>query len=306
MDFNSVANIHPMDGKNNLSRGILFIILSASSFAVMSFFVTLAGDLPFMQKAFFRNLIALAVSAIVLIREKPDKERLNLKGNWWWLFLRAAFGSIGLFCNFYAVDRIMLADASMLQKMSPFFAVILSIFILDEKPSWKQMVLVLGAFLASMLVVKPTFGGNDHFAYLIGLLGGLGAGAAYTCVRKLTSRGVYSPFIIFFFSLFSFLLTLPSMLFNAEDMSVKQLLLLLLAGCAAASGQFCVTAAYKAAPAKKISVYDYTQIIVSALLGLLFLHQIPDILSILGYILVITMGVLMFMVNKKDEMRAKQ
>ncbi len=259
--------------------------------------MTLAGDIPFMQKAFFRNIIALAVSSVVLIKERPGKEVLNLKGNWGWLFLRAFFGSIGLFCNFYAVDRIMLADASMLQKMSPFFAVILSIFILKEKPSWKQMLLVVAAFLSSMLVVKPTFTGNDHFAYFIGLLGGFGAGAAYTFVRKLTSRGVYAPFIVFFFSLFSFLLTLPFMLFNATPMTMNQLLLLILAGCAAASGQFCVTAAYKAAPAKKISVYDYTQIIVSALLGFIFLNQIPDSLSILGYLLVITMGVMMFLLN---------
>lgn len=295
-----------MNEQTNLSRGILFIMLSASSFAVMSFFVTLTGDLPFMQKAFFRNIIALAVSSVVLIKERPGKEVLNLKGNWGWLFLRAFFGSIGLFCNFYAVDRIMLADASMLQKMSPFFAVILSIFILKEKPSWKQMLLVVAAFLSSMLVVKPTFLGNDHFAYFIGLLGGFGAGAAYTFVRKLTSRGVYAPFIVFFFSLFSFLLTLPFMLYNATPMTMKQLVLLILAGCAAASGQFCVTAAYKAAPAKKISVYDYTQIIVSALLGFIFLNQIPDFLSILGYLLVITMGVIMFLLNRREESGSKR
>ena len=62
---------------------------------------------------------------------------------------------------------------------------------------------------------------------------------------------------------------------------------LLLAGLAATGVQFCITAAYKFAPAKQISVYDYTQVLFAALLGFVFLGQIPDSMSFIGYAIII-------------------
>ena len=53
---------------NNKTKGIFFIILSAFFFALMNLFVRLSGDLPPMQKSFFRNLVALAFAVIVLLR----------------------------------------------------------------------------------------------------------------------------------------------------------------------------------------------------------------------------------------------
>ena len=70
-------------------------------------------------------------------------------------------------------------------------------------------------------------------------------------------------------------------------MTSWQLIFLLLAGISAAGGQFCITKAYTKAPAKEISVFDYTQVIFAALLGLVFLGQLPDILSIIGYAVII-------------------
>lgn len=80
-------------------------------------------------------------------------------------------------------------------------------------------------------------------------------------------------------------------------MTVNQLLCLLGAGLAAAGGQFSITAAYTKAPAKEISVYDYSQIIFAAMLGFVLFGDIPDGYSILGYIIIIAMAVLMFFYN---------
>ena len=74
------------------------------------------------------------------------------------------------------------------------------------------------------------------------------------------------------------------------------------AGLAAAGGQFSITAAYKFAPAKEISVYDYSQIIFSALLGFIMFSQLPDIWSLLGYVIICGVGVAMFIYNnRRDE-----
>lgn len=70
-------------------------------------------------------------------------------------------------------------------------------------------------------------------------------------------------------------------------MSRYQLLMLVLAGFAAAGGQLSITKAYTKAPAKEISVFDYTQVLFAAALGFIFLDQLPDILSFLGYVVII-------------------
>jgi drug/metabolite transporter (DMT)-like permease len=65
-------------------------------------------------------------------------------------------------------------------------------------------------------------------------------------------------------------------------------------------GQLNITAAYSYAPAKKISVFDYSQVIFAALLGFIFLGQIPDMLSILGYVLIIGAAVFRWFQNRKS------
>lgn len=261
----------------------------------MNMFVRMAGDLPSVQKSFFRNQIALIFALIIM---KKDHITFSCKKeNRLPLLLRATFGTLGVLCNYYAVDHLVLADASMLNKMSPFFAVIFSSLILKEKISVRQGALVVGAFLGSLLVIKPTFANMDLLPSLIGLAGGLCAGAAYTYVRKLTTNGEKGPMVVCFFSGFSCLVTLPFVLFDYHPMSLAQLGILLLAGLAAAGGQFAITAAYSYAPAREISVYDYSQIIFSAILGFFVFGQVPDLLSWIGYVVICSMAIVNYLNN---------
>ena len=55
----------------NKTKGILFILLSALSFAVMNVFVKLAGDLPSVQKSFFRNLVAVVFACLLYTSPSP-------------------------------------------------------------------------------------------------------------------------------------------------------------------------------------------------------------------------------------------
>lgn len=281
----------------SLHKGILCILSSAFCFALMSTFVRLAGDLPFVQKSFFRNFVALIFATIVIIK-KHETFRWK-KEDFKFLMLRAFFGTLGLLCNFYAVDHLVLSDASMLNKMSPFFVIILSYIFIKERINFVQMSAVVAAFVGSLFIIKPTLSNMDLVPSLIGLLGGFGAGAAYTAVRYLGKRGVRGPLIVFFFSAFSCLVTLPFFIVMYEPMSWLQVVYLLCAGLAAAGGQFSITAAYTFAPAKEISVYDYSQVIFTAILGFILFGQIPDVYSIIGYLIICLTAVLMFFYNRK-------
>ncbi len=278
-------------------KGILAILCAAFCFALMTAFVRLAGDLPSVQKSFFRNLVALLFAAGVLLR---TEERFRFhKENLAPLLLRAAFGTVGILGNFYAVDHLLLSDASMLNKLSPFFAILFSYLLLKEKMRPFQIMAVIGAFIGSLFIVKPSGQGLFSLGAAAGLLGGLGAGAAYTFVRVLGQRGERKPFIVFFFSAFSCLVTLPFLLIDFHPMQPIQLFYLLLAGLAAAGGQLSITTAYSLAPAKEISVYDYTQVIFAAILGFLLFDQVPDIYSLIGYGIIGTVSVVMFFYQQR-------
>lgn len=265
-------------------QGILFIILAGFFFASMSFFVRLSGDLPTMEKAFFRNAVAVLVAAFMLAR---TKEGFHVqKGSWPDLLMRSFCGTVGLICNFYAVDHMNIADANILNKLSPFFAILMSYFILKEKANKVEWACVAMAFIGAVFVVKPAF--NMQFVNaMIGVIGGLGAGIAYTFVRKLGKKGERGPIIVMVFSTFSCLCTVPFLISEFQPMKAVQLLCLLMAGVSAAGGQIFITKAYTKAPAKEISVFDYTQVLFAALLGFVFFGQIPDWMSLVGYLIII-------------------
>lgn len=278
---------------NQKNKGIGLILLSSFFFALMNLFVRLSGNLPSIQKSFFRNFVAMLFAAAILWKERPEisLDKTSKK----YLLYRSICGTVGILCNFYAVDHLVLADASMLNKMSPFFAVLFGILILKERVSLFQGGCVIAAFTGVLFVVKPTGLHMELFPALVGLLGGLGAGVAYTYVRALGQRGVKGPFIVFFFSAFSCIVTLPYLLLQYHPMLPGQLALLLLAGLAAAGGQFTITAAYCCAPAREISVYDYSQILFSALLGYFVFGQVSDVFSWLGYGIICSTAIAMFL-----------
>ncbi len=282
---------------NNKVKGIICILIAAFGFSVMSLFVKLSGDLPAFQKAFFRNFIALIFILFMMLKEKISF--VPEKGNIPALFGRSICGTLGLLCNFYAIGQLNLSDANMLNKLSPFFAILFSVILLKEKPGIVQLLGVAVAFIGSVFIIKPGFNSPSVVPALAGVLGGLGAGAAYTFVRKLGSKNENSKRIVFYFSAFSCLLCLPFMIAGYKHMSLLQLLYLILAGTFACIGQLGITRAYLLAPAKEISVYDYFQVVFAAILGFFFFGDIPDILSILGYVLICGSGVAMFFYNTK-------
>lgn len=277
-------------------KGVFFIVLSALCFACMSVCVRMAGDIPTLQKSLFRNLVALAIAWLMLLRERGGFLPADPK-NWKYLLARAACGTIGLLCNFYAVDHLLLPDATMLNKMAPFFAVIVSFFLLKEKLSAVQLGTLLGAVMGALLIIKPSFHNLELIPSLIGLLGGLGAGTAYSFVRLLGKRGERNAYTVFVFSAFSCILVLPYVVFAYTPMSPGQWMWLLGSGLCAAGGQFSVTAAYCCAPARELSIYDYSQVIFSAILGFFVFGDIPDLLSITGYLLICAMAFLTFWYN---------
>ena len=276
----------------------------------MGMFVRLADDFggavsPF-QKSFFRNIVAVFVAGALFWRAcgraaaRPSQiagGRVALprdRTGWAALVWRSIFGTIGIFGNFYALSHIPLGDACMLNKLSPFAAVVASWALLRERVTWRQGVAVAVAFVGAMFVVKPGFAlAGETAAALAGLVGGVSAGLAYTCVRRLGILKVEPSFIVLFFSAFSTLTTLPFLIFDYHPMTGAQVAILFGAGVTATIGQFGITAAYRFARPREIAVYDYANVAFAAVLGFFVFGQVPDAFSWLGIAIIVAMGVWM-------------
>ena len=289
--------------KSNYIKGVFFLILSAFFFALMAAFVKLSGEVPFVEKTIFRNSISFLValgSIIISVKKQGFKTIIPQKECFKYLFIRAFAGTAAIFGNFYAIDHLILADAGILNKLSPFFAILFSLILIHEKIKFVPLFSIITAFAASLLVIKPSFNFSQSLPSFAGLLGGVGAGLAYACVRKLGLLKCNGNVVIFCFSAFSVLVSLPFVIFNFQPLTLKQFIYLVLSGLCAAGGQFSITKAYYNAKASEISIYDYTQIFFSSALGFIFFKEIPDLLSFIGYIVIISMALLNFFYVKKQ------
>lgn len=275
----------------SILRGSIAIIVSAFGFALMAVLVRLCddygGEVSSFQKSFFRNIIALMIAGGVFLGSRSRSDFSLTPKAWLTLIGRSIFGTIGIFANFYALSHIPVGEAMTLNKTAPFFTVIFSALIFKERISKRQMIFLMVAFLGASLVMKPSFREDDLFAAMCAVTGGLGAGLAYVCVHALGRMKVNGALIVLFFSAFSSLASIPFMMADLCPMTFLQIIIMTLAGVSAAIGQFGITLAYRYAEPRSIAIYDYTNVIFTAILGWIMFSQVPDMISVVGFIAIV-------------------
>lgn len=151
----------------------------------MSTFVRLAGDLPSVQKMVFRNSVSAVAAAVILLRDRqslavPKESRLPLA-------TRILCGAGAVFCNYYAIDRLLLANSNSLSKLSPFFAIVFAGIFLGERVTKTQAGCIGLALLGSGFLIFPNRSALGPSA-VIGLLGGILSGGAHVSLRALRKK----------------------------------------------------------------------------------------------------------------------
>jgi drug/metabolite transporter (DMT)-like permease len=211
--------------------------------------------------------------------------------------LRSVLGVGGVGCYFWAIDHLLLADAAMLNKLSPFFVFLLAGAILKEPQRRSTFVALLLAFAGALCVIKPRFD-LDVLPALVGLASAFFAGAAYTVLRFLRDRE--SPeTIVFMFSAITVAMTAPVVAIGFSLPTGLDGWWLFGIGLAAAGGQFALTSAYHHAPATEVSLYSYAVILFSAILGFVLFGEVPDLLSVIGGVLILTAGAMVWLLRPR-------
>lgn len=214
---------------------------------------------------------------------------------------RSILGLLGVVLSFYAINYLVLSDASMLNKISPFFVTLFAVFFLKEKLTKIQIPVLIIVFIGALLIIKPQFN-FSVVPSVSGFLSAMCAGATYTIIRFLRDREKPST-IVFYFSFISVVVMFPLMMFNYQKPTMIQLLYLVGIGIFAGIAQFALTNAYRYAPASEVSIYDYTSIIFSGIIGFAIWSEVPDFLSIMGSVLIIGAAVFAFIYNGKKSLK---
>lgn len=281
--------------KNDIKIGALLIIFSALSFSVMEIAVKISGSrIPVMEQVFARNFITLFISGFVMIknREKffPDKKNIVS------IVCRSASGYLGIIAYFYAANNMILADASVLQKTSPFWSSLFAFILIKEKIIKVQWLSLIIAAIGSIFVIKPAMNSNV-FPALVALSSAMFAGISYAIIGSLKGKESNS-LIIFYFSLFSCLFSL-FFIRSFVMPNIFELLMLMLIGIFAGFGQFFLTIAYKKAPVSAVSIFNYTGVIFSYLFSVFLFNEIADIYSVIGMIIIIFAAGLVYYYKRK-------
>jgi drug/metabolite transporter (DMT)-like permease len=272
-------------------KGILLMLLSALLFSAMQVLINMTGkQIPLMEQVFFRNIISMAICFIIIRRNN-----LPLFGGLKdqpLLFMRSIFGFLGLISLFYAAARATQADVTILSKLSPFLITLFAYLFLKERIAKVQYPALLIAFAGAFLVANPSFHSNA-FPLFMAFLCSLFSSVTYTLLAYSKDK-VNALTIIMHFSTFCALVSLPFFVLHFTVPEPRDLFLLILIGVFGGLGQIALTYAYRMAPASEVSVYNYSGILFSMILGYLILGETVPAASLLGGALVILASLLTY------------
>lgn len=278
-------------------KASLLMMLSALMFACMQIFIAKTADtIPLFEQVFFRNIISAIIAFFYIKKQRrafiTDKKNIPL------LCFRSVAGYLGVITLFYASAYANQGDVATITKMSPFVTVVLAWIFLKEKITGTQIIALFFASTGAVFVSAPTFN-SDFLPICSALLSAIFAGIAYTIISLL--KGKEDAWgIIFFFSALSTIFSIPLMLHNFVLPTLRDFIFLLCIGGFALGGQVFLTHAYSSAKASYVSVFNYTGIVFSMILGYIFLGQQVALFSVLGSLLVVVAGIIMYAVHNND------
>ncbi len=269
--------------------GSLLVLASSFLFAIMAAIVKrVSAEMPTVMVVFFRNAIALVILLPMLLARYGTSivrtRRLHLH------LVRVAAGLGAMYCIFFALGRMPLAEVVLLSFSAPLFIPLIAYWWLGEPVSGRTRLAVGVGFFGVVLILKP---GLNMFrpVALVGLGAGLLMALAMVSIRRM-STSEPAVRIVFYFALFSTLISgIPAL--RAWQPAPATLVLMLTAmGVLAVGGQLLLTAGYGLAPAARISAFGYGNVLFSTLIGWLFWGETLDMLSWAGALFICLAGIL--------------
>jgi len=259
-------------------RGAVWTTLAALSFTVMAAVIkTLGSRLDSFEIVFFRCVFALAVTFPFLLREGGAAFRTRRLG----LHLsRAATGMLAMFCGYYGITKLPLADATVIGFTRALFMIPLTVLLLGERVQIARWAAAAVGFLGVVVMLRPG-GEGPVLAVLVAFLGAGFTALGIVQVKKLAATE-HPATILVFYNFATTLLSLPTVFPVWITPTLSELALLGLVAGLAGLGQFFTIRGYGIAEASAVVPFGYSRMIFAPLLGLAFWGEIPDGWSLAG------------------------
>jgi drug/metabolite transporter (DMT)-like permease len=270
-------------------RGAAYMLVSALLFSGMGALVKLASAaLPNELVVFFRNAMGLVFLLPWLSRHgwhhlKTRHPGLHL--------VRAAAGLGAMYCYFYAIAHLPLAEATLLNYSTPLFVPFIAALWLRERVARSVVVAAGLGFLGVILVLKPNASLFASPEALVGLASGGLAAVAMVGIRRM-HRSETAFRIVFYFTFLGTLVSAVPLLWRWQSPPPTLWLVLIAMGALASLAQLAMTRAYACAPAAQVGPFSYATVVFAALWGALFWGETVDIYTGAGAVLVATAGIL--------------
>ena len=269
-------------------QGALLLALSALLFSLMGVVIREASATVNNESVvFFRNLVGvLFFLPLVLIKGFQPLRTQRLKSHLW----RTTYGLAAMYCFFYAIAHLPLADAMLFTYSAPVFTPIIAWWLLKE-PLNKRIALTTGIGLIGLLLVAKPGASLFQGQALVGLSASVLAAFAFVSIREMSdTEPAYR--IVFYFSLFSALISAIPLTWAWQPLNPHELGLLLVVGLLATTSQIVMSKAYGLAPPGIIGPFAYLAIVFAGIIAWLRWGETPDLPFIAGAVLIFSASLL--------------
>lgn len=259
--------------QTNLLKGMSYIILAELMFVTMAALVKLVSVTVSNEMiVFFRSFFVITILLPWLLHKgfsnmiKTQCIHLHL--------LRSISGVCAMYCFFYALAHIPLAEASLLSMTAPFFMPMIAFFWLHETITFKVMSAIFIGFIGVVLILKPGFNSFSPVT-LIALASGALAALAKTSVRRLSSTEPIVR-IVFYFAIVSTLVSAIPLVWSWQPVSLNAIILLFILTVFGTAGQLLMTRAYTLASSSQLGTISYISVVFASLYGWIFWDEVVE------------------------------
>ena len=202
-------------------------------------------------------------------------------------------------CSFFALKNIDISIYTTLIMTMPFFVLIFSSIILNEKLNYISWLSVLFGFFGVILVLQPTTADINIFV-LLPMIIAIYHGLNFVFVSKYSDKASPYGYTFYFFLPLTFISYIISF-FDPHFPTFNELFLVLCSGALVMLSIVCWTSAFHIAGrySSIISCFLFTQIIWAAIYGNILFSEKLDLVSIVGIIIIIFAGIIALNNNNK-------
>jgi drug/metabolite transporter (DMT)-like permease len=278
-------------------KAISLKVVSALIFAVMAGLVRFLGTAyPIGQVVFFRSAFAI-LPVVVIYAWRHELAAAVRMGRPFGHAGRGLTAIGGMFCNFSALARLPIVDATAISFAAPLITVAMAALFLRERVRIYRWTAVIVGFVGVLVMLAPHFevGGampasaSEAIGGILGLAGAFFNAASVTQTRHLTKSETTSS-IVFYFSLICAIAGLLTLPFGWNVPGPVEFAALIGIGVCGGLAHIVLTESYRFAPASLIAPFDYTSMLWALLLGYVAFGELPSALGFLGAAIIMGAG----------------